>query len=141
MNIFHISTRIKWIGLTVLLTAFQVISAQETLSLRQAIDFALKNKVDASKVINADGENIQQQAKGIHEVIDLVKTIPDKVLQESYADNLVNVYSREEMWKREIMGIQSLPAPTINTSMDESERISAVIGSTVSPCTSFGFTT
>ena len=49
MNIFHISTRIKWIGLTVLLTAFQVVSAQETLSLRQAIDFALKNKVDAKK--------------------------------------------------------------------------------------------
>lgn len=35
----------------------------------------------ASNVINADGETIQQQAKGIHEVIDLVKTIPDKVLQ------------------------------------------------------------
>lgn len=51
----------------------------------------------ASKVINTDGGNIQKQAKGIHEVIDLVKTIPDKVLQESYADNLVNVYGRDEM--------------------------------------------
>jgi outer membrane protein len=49
MNMSHISTRIKWIGLTVLLTAFQLVSAQETLSLRQAIDFALKYKVDAKK--------------------------------------------------------------------------------------------
>ena len=48
-----------------------------------------------------------------------MKTIPDKVLQESYANTLVNVYGREEMWKREIMGIQSLPAATINTSMEE----------------------
>lgn len=83
----------------------------------------------ASKVMNADGETIQQQAKGIHEVIDRVKTIPDKVLQESYADSLVNVYGREEMWKREIMGIQSLPAPTINTSMDEEEYAGLFKGS------------
>ena len=85
----------------------------------------------ASKVINTDGENIQKQAKGIHEVIDLVKTIPDKVLQESYADNLVNVYGREEMWKREIMGIQSLLAPTINTSMDEEEYAGLFKGSEI----------
>ena len=40
----------------------------------------------ASKVINLNGENIPQQAKAIHEVAELVKTIPDKVLQESYTD-------------------------------------------------------
>jgi len=49
MKISNISTKLKWIGLTVLLAAFQTVSAQETLSLKQAIDFALQNKADAKK--------------------------------------------------------------------------------------------
>ena len=49
MKISHISTRIKWIGLTFFITAFQLVLAQETISLKQAIEFALKNKADAKK--------------------------------------------------------------------------------------------
>jgi hypothetical protein len=75
----------------------------------------------ASKVINLDGENIPQQAKAIHEVVDLVKTIPDKVLHESYTDKLINVYGHENMWKREIMGIQTMPAPVVSSAISDEE--------------------
>ena len=75
----------------------------------------------ASKVINPDGENIPQLAKAIHEVVDLVKTIPDKVLQESYTDKLISVYRHEDMWKREIMGIQSMPAPVVSSAISDEE--------------------
>lgn len=57
----------------------------------------------ASKSIDHNGEDIPKQAKAIHEVVDLVRTIPDKVLQESYTDKLIRVYGHEDMWKREIM--------------------------------------
>ena len=75
----------------------------------------------ASKVINLDGENIPQQAKAIHEVVELVKTIPDKVLQESYTDKLISVYGHEDMWKREIMGIQSMPDPVVSSAISDEE--------------------
>ena len=75
----------------------------------------------ASKVINLKGENIQQLAKAIHEVVELVKAIPDKVLQESYTDKLIRVYGHEDMWKREIMGIQSMPAPVVSSAISDEE--------------------
>lgn len=75
----------------------------------------------ASKVINPKGENIQQLAKAIHEVVELVKAIPDKVLQESYTDKLIRVYGHEDMWKREIMGIQSMPAPVVSSAISDEE--------------------
>ena len=75
----------------------------------------------ASKVINLDGENIPKQANAIHEVVDLVKTIPDKVLQESYTDKLISVYGHEDMWKREIMGVQSMPAPVVSSAISDEE--------------------
>ena len=75
----------------------------------------------ASKVINPDGENIPKQANAIHEVVDLVKTIPDKVLQESYTDKLISVYGHEDMWKREILGIQSMPAPVVSSAISDEE--------------------
>lgn len=49
MKLSNISTRLKWIGLTVFLVALQTVSAQETLSLKEAIEFALKNKAEAKK--------------------------------------------------------------------------------------------
>ena len=75
----------------------------------------------ASKVINPDGENIPKQANAIHEVVDLVKTILDKVLQESYTDKLISVYGHEDMWKREITGIQSMPAPVVSSAISDEE--------------------
>ncbi len=49
MKISKKLNRIKWIGFTFFVTAFQLVFAQETISLKQAIDFALKNKADAKK--------------------------------------------------------------------------------------------
>jgi len=49
MKFTNISTRLRWIGVTVLLAMFQTVSAQQTLTLKQAIDFALKNKAEAQK--------------------------------------------------------------------------------------------
>lgn len=49
MKMTSISKRLKWIGLTVFLAMVQTVSAQQELTLKQAIDFALKNKADAQK--------------------------------------------------------------------------------------------
>ena len=49
MKISNISTKLRWIGVTVLLAMFQTVSAQQTLTLKQAIEFALQNKADAQK--------------------------------------------------------------------------------------------
>ena len=84
----------------------------------------------ASKLIHLDGEDIPQQAESIHEVVELVKGIPDKVLQESYTDKLISVFGRGDMWKREIMGIQP-PAPVINTSISEEEYAKLFKGSEI----------
>lgn len=75
----------------------------------------------ANKLIRTTGEDIPQQAQAIHEIVELVKTIPDIVLQEAYIDKLINVYGREDMWKREIMGISPLPPSRINSSIDDKE--------------------
>lgn len=45
----NISSRLKWIGVTVFLAMFQTVSAQQELTLKQAIEFALKNKAEAQK--------------------------------------------------------------------------------------------
>ena len=50
-----------------------------------------------------------------------MKTIPDKVLQESYTDKLISVYGHEDMWKREIMGVQSMPAPVVSSAISNEE--------------------
>ena len=75
----------------------------------------------ANKLISTTGEDIPQQAKAIHEIAELVKVIPDMVLQESYTDKLISVYGHEDMWKREIMGIQSMPAPVISSALNDEE--------------------
>lgn len=49
MKMTNSSKRLRWIGLTVLLAFFQTVSAQQTLTLKQAIDFALQNKAEAQK--------------------------------------------------------------------------------------------
>jgi len=49
MKLTNISTKIRWIGVTILLALFQTVSAQQTLTLKEAIDFALKNKAEAQK--------------------------------------------------------------------------------------------
>ncbi len=43
------SKKIKWISVTFLLVLLQTVSAQETLTLKQAISYALQNKADAQK--------------------------------------------------------------------------------------------
>ena len=75
----------------------------------------------ANKLIGIVGNNVPQQAKAIHEVVDVVKSIPDKVLQESYTDKLTNTYGHEEMWKREILGKLSVPTPIIHKTMSDEE--------------------
>ena len=75
----------------------------------------------ANKLMSATGEDIPQQAKAIHEVVELVKVIPDMVLQESYTDKLISVYGHKDMWKREIMGIQSIPAPVVCSTISDEE--------------------
>ena len=45
----HMSKKIKWISVTFLLVLLQTVSAQETLTLKQAISYALQNKADAQK--------------------------------------------------------------------------------------------
>ncbi|QTV05099.1 TolC family protein [Faecalibacter bovis] len=52
MKITSISSKLRWIGVAVLLAFFQTVSAQQTLTLKEAIDFALKNKADALKAKN-----------------------------------------------------------------------------------------
>ena len=85
----------------------------------------------ASKTIDVDGEDIPQQARAIHEVVELVKKIPDKVLQESYTDKLINVYGRDDMWKREILGLQSFPTPAKNSFLNEEEYAELFKGSEI----------
>ena len=75
----------------------------------------------ANKLISVTGDDIPQQAKAIHEVVELVKVIPDMVLQESYTDKLISVYGHEDMWKREIMGIQSVPTPAVSSAISDEE--------------------
>ncbi|RLZ06536.1 TolC family protein [Faecalibacter macacae] len=52
MKITNISTRLRWIGVAILFAFFQTVSAQQTLTLKEAIDFALKNKAEALKAKN-----------------------------------------------------------------------------------------
>lgn len=52
MKMTNISTRLRWIGVTALLAFFQTVSAQQTLTLKEAINFALTNKADALKAKN-----------------------------------------------------------------------------------------
>lgn len=85
----------------------------------------------ASKTIDVDGDDIPQLARAIHEVVELVKKIPDKVLQESYTDKLINVYGRDDMWKREILGIQSFPTPVKNSFLNEKEYAELFKGSEI----------
>ena len=75
----------------------------------------------ADKLISTTCEDIPQQAKAIHEVAELVKIIPDLVLQESYTDKLISVYGHEDMWKREILGVQSMQAPVVSSAISEEE--------------------
>lgn len=49
MKFSNVSKRLRWIGVTVLLAMFQTVSAQQTLTLKQAIEFALQNKAEAQK--------------------------------------------------------------------------------------------
>lgn len=85
----------------------------------------------ASKAIDTDSEDIPGQAKAIHEVVELVKVIPDKVLQESYAERLISVYGRDEMWKREIKGTPSVLAAVAGNSMSEDEYAALFKGSEI----------
>ena len=82
-------------------------------------DFVMWYASKSHKILKE--KNIQQLAKAIHEVVELVKAIPDKVLQESYTDKLIRVYGHEDMWKREIMGIQSMPAPVVSSAISDEE--------------------
>ena len=75
----------------------------------------------ANKLMSATSEDIPLKAKAIHELVELVKVIPDMVLQESYTDKLINVYGHKDMWKREIMGIQSIPAPVTSSTISDEE--------------------
>ncbi|MBF0598262.1 TolC family protein [Faecalibacter rhinopitheci] len=49
MKFSNLFERLRWIGVTVLLAMFQTVSAQQELTLKQAINFALQNKADAQK--------------------------------------------------------------------------------------------
>ena len=49
MKLSNISKRLKWIGVTALFVLFQTVSAQQKLTLKQAVEFALQNKADAQK--------------------------------------------------------------------------------------------
>lgn len=75
----------------------------------------------AEKLIGSSSDDVPQQAKVIHEVVDIVKAIPDKILQESYTDKLISTYGHEDMWKREILGKQTLPTPIVHKAMNDEE--------------------
>lgn len=49
MKINRISTKIRWVGVSLMLLVTQAVSAQQTITLKEAIDYALKNKADAQK--------------------------------------------------------------------------------------------
>ncbi len=49
MKLSSLQSRLKWIGLTVLFALMQTVSAQEEITLKQAIQFALENKAEAQK--------------------------------------------------------------------------------------------
>lgn len=75
----------------------------------------------AEKLIGSSCDDVPQQAKAIHEVVDVVKTIPDRVLQESYTDKLISTYGHEDMWKREILGKHTLPTPIVHKAMNDED--------------------
>ena len=45
----NMSTKLKWLNVAFLLALFQTVSAQQTLTLKEAINYALQNKADAQK--------------------------------------------------------------------------------------------
>ena len=75
----------------------------------------------ASKLFISADKDIPQQAKAIHDVAGLIKTIPDKVLQEYYTEQLISTYGHGKMWEREILGIQSLPEPVANATLSDKD--------------------
>ena len=85
----------------------------------------------AGKLFEATDNDVPQQAKAIHEIANTVLAIPDKVLQESYTEKLICVYGREDMWKREILGIQSLPTPIVSAAINEEEYMDLFKGSEI----------
>lgn len=85
----------------------------------------------AAKVLDACSDDIPGQAKAIHEIAELVKASPDKVLQESYAENLASVYGHDDMWKREILGMQPMPVQVTGSSMSDDEYAELFNGSEI----------
>lgn len=49
MKKYNTSQKLRWIGFAMILSFVQTVSAQHTLTLKEAIEFALKNKADAQK--------------------------------------------------------------------------------------------
>lgn len=85
----------------------------------------------ADKIISTADKDAPMQAKAFHEVVDVVKYIQDKVLQESYTDELISTYGHENMWNREILGRQSLPTPVANTTISDEDYAALFEGSNI----------
>lgn len=58
----------------------------------------------AEKMFAAAGTDLVKRTKVIHDIVDVVKSTKDKVLMETYADRLAEIYGHGDMWKAEIFG-------------------------------------
>lgn len=77
------------------------ITSKEVLASLAKQDFVLWY---AEKLFANACTDVVKRTKAIHDIIEVVKSVQDKVLAEAYAERLAEIYGHADMWKSEVSG-------------------------------------